>query len=242
MRLVRKWRGAFYFRKMKQFFYKPLRLMLRSVLMLFSGIILYAITAFILSCIPYNTDFKSPEEGIDIYILSNGVHTDLVLPGKNKYKDWTLLIKAENTLSKDSNISFIAFGWGDKGFYLETPTWSDLKCSTAFKAMFAMNTCAMHVCNYKSLTENKRCKKICISEENYKRLVTYISSSFLRNNAGDYRCISGSHYNEYDAFYEAKGSYSLLNTCNTWANEGLKVSGIRSCIWTPLDKGIFLHY
>jgi uncharacterized protein (TIGR02117 family) len=216
---------------MKQFFYKPLRLILRSLLVLISGIILYAAVALISSCIPYNTDFRSPAEGIDIYILSNGVHTDLVLPAKTKYVDWTQLIKTCNTQSKDSSISFLAFGWGDKGFYLETPTWNDLKCSTALKAMFALGTSAMHVSNYKSITENQYCKKIRINEENYKRLITYISSSFLRNGSGDFLHISNSHYNTYDAFYEAKGSYSLLKTCNTWANEGLKVSGIRSCLW-----------
>lgn len=217
-------------------------MIVRSLLVFISGIILYVVVALILSCIPYNTDFRSPEEGVDIYILSNGVHTDLVVPAKSKYMDWTRFIKAENTRSKDSSISYMAFGWGDKGFYLETPEWSDLKCSTALKAMFALGTSAMHVCNYRSLQENEYCRKIRITEENYKKLVTYIASSFLRNNKEDFICISGRYYAAHDAFYEAKGSYSLLKTCNTWANEGLKESGIRASIWTPLDKGIFFHY
>ena len=51
---------------------------------------------------------------------------------------------AENTKSKDSTAEYLAFGWGDKGFYLDTPEWSDLKASTAFKAAFALGNSAMH--------------------------------------------------------------------------------------------------
>lgn len=28
-----------------------------------------------------------------------------------------------------------------------------------------------------------------------------------------------------DAFYDAKGKYSFFETCNTWANDGLKEAG-----------------
>jgi uncharacterized protein (TIGR02117 family) len=227
---------------MKKIIYTSFRILLQVLLILISVILHYTLVAIILSAIPYNADFKSPAEGIDIYILSNGVHTDIVVPAKNKYMDWTQFVKTDNTLAKDSNISFTAFGWGDKGFYLETPSWNDLKLSTAIKAMFALSTSAMHVCNYKSLTKNKNCKKIRISKESYKKLVAYILSSFYKDGTGNSICIQDHHYNTYDAFYEARGNYSLLKTCNTWVNKGLKVSGIRSCVWTPVDKGIFLHY
>ncbi len=45
-----------------------------------------------------------------------------------------------------------------------------------------------------------------------------------------------------DAFYEAKGSYSFMKTCNTWANSALKSAGQKAALWTPSDKGIFRHY
>ena len=69
-------------------------------------------------------------------------------------------------------------GWGDKGFYLDTPSWADLKFSTAFKAVFGINTAAIHATYYKELKENELCKKIEISKEQYKDLVAYIQKSF----------------------------------------------------------------
>ena len=227
---------------MKRFFYKAFKFM-GSILLVFIGfIILYLLVGITLSAIPCNRNFKAETSGVEIYILSNGVHTDLVLPAKNTYKDWTREIKADNTLLKDTAMNFIAFGWGDKGFYLETPSWADLKFSTAFKAAFAMGGSAMHVTNYKTMQENKACKKIILSKEAYAKMVVFIEKSFSRGNTGDLLFIKNHAYGDHDAFYEANGNYSLFYTCNTWANEGLKHAGIKTCIWTPFDKGIFFHF
>ena len=63
-------------------------------------------------------------------ILTNGVHTDLVVPIKSAEIDWSKEIPIENTNSKSTNFNYLSIGWGDKGFYLDTPTWADLKFST----------------------------------------------------------------------------------------------------------------
>lgn len=226
---------------MKRIFYKIFRLIVHTIAGIVGFIVLYLIIAIVLSSIPSNGNFEPQPDGIEIYILTNGVHTDLVLPVKNEYMDWTKEIKFENTVSKDTNVNFVAFGWGDKGFYLETPNWADLKFSTAFKAISAISTSAMHVTNYRSLKETKTCKKLKISKDNYEKLVRYVITSFYKSEDGNFLCIRNHNYSRNDCFYEAKGSYSLFYTCNTWANEGLKYSGIKSCIWTPFDKGIFFH-
>lgn len=75
-------------------------------------------------------------------------------------------------------MNFIAFGWGDKGFYLDTPEWSDLKASTALKAAFGVSSSAIHTTFFKQLKEGEDCKRILISKENYQKLVAYISDSF----------------------------------------------------------------
>ena len=49
-------------------------------------------------------------------------------------------------------------------------------------------------------------------------------------------------YGKNDAFYDAKESYNFTQTCNTWANNGLKTAGQKAALWTPSDFGIFYHY
>lgn len=214
----------------------------KIVLGFIAFIILYAIAAYTLPKIGVAKEAGTSPD-VTIYIHTNGVHTDVVLPVSNELYDWRKDIKFENTISKDTAAKYIAFGWGDKGFYLNTPTWAQLKFSVAFRAAFALSTSAMHATFYKSMQEGADCKKILISKEQYSRLIKYIRSSFktdFGNNVINIK--TKANYNNYDAFYEAKGKYNLFYTCNTWANNALKACGQKACLWTPFDKGIFNQY
>jgi len=202
----------------------------------------YLLSAYFLSRIEVGKEAVSSKD-VSIYILTNGVHTDLVLPVKNEIIDWSTDIKYKNTPSQDSLVNFLAMGWGDKGFYLETPTWADLKASTAFKAAFSLSTSAIHATFHKEMKEGDDCKKIELSREQYTRLVKYIKASFKTDPSGKAINIeTTANYNQNDAFYEANGSYNLFHTCNTWANNGLKSCGQKASFWTPFDTGIFYHY
>ncbi len=105
----------------------------------------YVLAALVLSIIPINPNFKSfPNDsaGIDIYVRSNGVHTDIVLPLSDEVR---ALIPQADLHNGDGQLKYVSFGWGDKGFYLDAPTWADLKVSTAFVATFGLGSTAMHV-------------------------------------------------------------------------------------------------
>ena len=137
---------------------------------------------------------------------------------------------------------YIAFGWGDKGFYLDTPTWADLKFSTAFVAAFWLGTSAMHTTYLHSVAAGPDTVPLYLSQAEYARLVAYIQDSFRYDSAGRVQHIRGHSYGRDDAFYEARRVYSFLYTCNTWTNNALKASGQRACLWTPSDKGILYQY
>lgn len=205
-------------------------------------LVLYISLAFIFSKITVNSEPDTAEKPIAIYIKTNGVHTDIVVPVNNSIKDWRDQIQFEHTKSKDTTYQFIGFGWGDKGFYLNTPQWSDLKVSTAVNAAFYFGTSAMHATFYKNLNENKSCIKVDISAENYKKLTAYIENSFQQNASGNPILINAPTYGNHDSFYEANGKYSLFYTCNSWANQALKAANQKAAFWTLTDSGIFCHY
>ncbi len=206
-------------------------------------ILLYAIVAFGLSRITVDKESNTKEE-VAIYIITNGIHTDIVLPVKHLLIDWTKDVRYDHIMSADTTAyKYLAMGWGDKGFYLDTPEWSDLKASVAFKAATGLSTTAIHTTYYTSMLESDTCKKIMISNNQYKRLVSYIQNSFQKDENGRFMHIeTNANYGPHDAFYEATGTYSLFKTCNTWANSGLKASGQKACLWTAFDTGIFLKY
>ena len=101
----------------------------------------------------------------------------------------------------------------------------------------------MHTTFYHKIVENKRCIKIAISYWQYEKMIAFIQDSFVKNTQNQFIVIkTNANYGTNDAFYEAKGNYSLFKTCNTWANDGLKSAGLKHALWTPTDYGIFTHY
>jgi uncharacterized protein (TIGR02117 family) len=142
----------------------------------------------------------------------------------------------------DRDSAYVGFGWGDKEFYLTTPTWADLTLSTAFKALFLKSESALHVSFYPYLSGYNGMKKLRISPVQYQAMVRFISSSFKRNEDGRTIRIQCPGFGDPDCYYEAMRSYSLFYTCNTWANQAFKKSGLRACVWTPFDKGLLFQY
>jgi uncharacterized protein (TIGR02117 family) len=221
---------------------KIFKVLLKGILGLIAFITLYLFSAYCLSRITLDKEANTKEE-VPIYILTNGVHTDLVVPVTNEIYDWSQQVKFENTRAKNKAYRYLAMGWGDKGFYLETPEWKDLKASVAFKAAFALSTTAIHATYYETMKVGENCREIHISREQYQRLVNYISHSFQKDKDGRFmHIVTNAVYGMNDAFYEANGSYSMLHTCNSWANNGLKASGQKCCFWTAFDTGIFEKY
>lgn len=209
------------------------RLLLATVFFVLS----FLLCAWLLPKFRVNSSFKETAGGVEIFVKSNGVHTDIVVPAAHQLKNWRASFP-ENNFGADSSFQYLAFGWGDKGFYLYTPTWADLKFSTAFKAAFFMGTTAMHVSYYRdSPKESESCRRIQISEEEYKKLVAYIHSSF-QVKGKDYMAIDHPGYGRHDLFYEANGTYSFLKTCNCWTGSALKKAGVKIGIWTPLQSGV----
>lgn len=222
---------------------KLFRQLLILVGFLLAVILLYVILALLLPLIPINAKKTTDPKVVELYILTNGVHTDLVLPVRTSQIDWSQKLPFKNTKGQKTDFRYIAFGWGDKGFYLDTPTWSQLKFSTAFKAAFWLSDSAMHCTYYKQMKEGNDCKKMMLTEQQYQDLIQFIDSRFDKDAAGHYILVpTNAVYGDDDAFYDAKGSYNFTYTCNTWANDGLKVAGQKAALWTATDFGIFRHY
>nr|WP_288834976.1 TIGR02117 family protein [uncultured Flavobacterium sp.] len=218
------------------------KILLKLVLFLLGLILLYVIVAYLLSKITIEKEADTKPE-VKIFILTNGVHTDIVMPTISEQMDWSQQIQFKNTQAADSTYNYIAMGWGDKGFYLETPEWSDLKASVALKAVSGLSTTAIHATYYKQMKLGNDCKSMRISKEQYQRLITYITNSFQKDASGNFiPIITDANYGKTDAFYEANGSYSIFKTCNSWTNSALKACGQKCCLWTATDSGIFSKY
>ena len=160
------------------------------------AVAIYWGTAKVLSRIPVAAVPTTEPATIPFFIRSNGVHTDLVVPIKSSFIDWSQQLPISNTQAHDTTYHYVGIGWGDKGFYLGTPTWAELKPSTALRAGFWMSTSLMHTTYYREadLQPGPLCVPLHLTPTQYKQLIAYIERSFQRDAAGNFNWVPGHSY------------------------------------------------
>ena len=168
-----------------------------------------------------------------IFVTTNGIHLDLIIP-ISSLPD-TFLQK----LQPQADTRYIAFGWGDKGFFIQTPTWDDLTLSTAVNALFLKSPSVMHVTYYANAYQGWKSTELCPAQ--LTSLLGFIHDSFQQTAEQQFEIVPAAGYTHRDSFYEAVGSYNCIYTCNVWVNQALKRAHVPTSIWSPLDGAVLRH-
>lgn len=188
------------------------------------------------SLIPGNADWQEPDTGITIYVHDNGVHTGLVLPRSNLIANWSDLVRPEQLTDPRYASDHLLFGWGDRTFYLETPTWGDLRPSTAFAALFGSEKSLVHVDHIATPQTANDLRAIRVTPDQYRQIASTIRAQFALDDAARSQPVTG--YGRADVFYEAHGRYNAFKTCNEWVGSILRGAGVRVGVWTPFNFGV----
>jgi uncharacterized protein (TIGR02117 family) len=201
--------------------------------------LLYFAAALFLGLVPANVSFRQPAEGITIYVRSNGVHTDIVMPKFNAEMDWRPY--ADPAHLRDprwGQADHVAIGYGNREFYLNTPTWADLSLGTAFRAMLGGGTTLLHVEHIDRPRTEAMQRPIRLAPDQYRRLVGFIRERFKLGPDGRPIPVPDGGYGSYDAFYEANGGFSAILNCNEWTGRALRTAGVRMGLWTPMEQSV----
>lgn len=183
------------------------------------------------------------DDQVRIFVRSNSIHTDFVLPTVEPSTgvDWRQLFPPSDFVVPPGDAEYVAFGWGNRQFYTETPTWAEFKVSTACCALFYPSETVLHVEYLDYAQPGSDVREVLISGDQYERLVKFVESSVGElDDDGSATIASPFTYGRADRFYVASGRYHLFNTCNQWTGRGLKRAGVRTGIWTPLKPQVLL--
>jgi len=202
--------------------------------------LLYFLAALILGVIPANVAFHQPAEGgVVIYIRSNGIHTDIVMPKVNADADWRPYANPEDLHDpRWGAADHVAIGYGARDFYLNTPTWADLTVRNAVFAAFGNGETLLHVEHDNRPRPDEWQRPLKVTPQQYRRLVDYIRHRFRLDADGRTIPLRGRGYSDWDMFYEANGGYSFILTCNEYQVDALRQAGVRTGLWTPLNQSI----
>jgi uncharacterized protein (TIGR02117 family) len=196
---------------------------------------LYFAAALIGSLIPVNGDWQPSQQGYTIYLHNNGIHTSIIVPSVQDRTDLGRFFPATHLPGNPEPAHYLMFGWGDRDFYLNTPTWGDISPRIAASALVGSGESLLHVDHLDRLPAGVR--EIRVEHEAYQAIIGQIVQS-----AGpEPQPIKG--YGADDAFYRAQGrDYSILYTCNNWVSDILEKAGIKTGVWTPMAGGVMRWY
>ncbi len=199
-------------------------------------VMLYLTAALFGSIFPANQLWQSPDDGIELFIETNGLHTGIIMPIQSDVYDWSELVRPEHLSEPSDYGSHILVGWGHEGVYRNTEHWQDLRFQDAASAIFGSSDVLLHVyhLNYPQAYPHYR-RSFKATEAEYRSIIETIKLRFVRDETG--HSIPSPGYGKYDLFYKSRGHYNAFYTCNSWTSDVLRQAGIRTGIWTPFQGG-----
>lgn len=187
-----------------------------------------------------NRDWREPDDGVTIYVETNGFHTGFILPAQTEGIDWHGLFPptdvSDTRYHATGVTDHVAISWGERDFYLGTPQWHDLDPATLIRAAIGSDATLIHVYHMRRPAEGRYARRLVISHDAYRRLSTRLMDSLAVPDSGPLKPVAG--YRGDDVFYPGSGRYSLINSCNVWTGDHLRAIGVRIGAWTPAEHHV----
>lgn len=172
---------------------KIIKKILKWLLFILAIPVIYLIVSILLSYITVSRDDRDSIKNITIYLSTNGVHLDIIIP---KTDNDSLITSGLDLQSKDQ---FIAYGWGDENFYINTPTWGDLTAKNACSALFLDSSTLMHVTRH--AYKREEWVAIQLDDQELFKLNSYLRDSFKKDDGGRIMKLDQEGYTSRDDFY-----------------------------------------
>lgn len=168
-----------------------------------------------------------------ILVLSNPIHTDIAVPLNDETRAAFAFLGKAGIPMASADAEWLIFGWGGRAFYLETPSWADLKPMPVLRAL-TLDRSVLHVDLAAHISEqHPDVRGFDVGSGEFTALLGFIANSFERR-GGEISPIADAGYGASDRFFEAKGYFNALFGCNTWTASALRTGGIRTGLWNPL--------
>lgn len=188
----------------------------------------YALAGLAGGAIPANAGARQPADGIRIYVEDNGIHTGIVVPKHAAGIGFDDLVRPGDIADpRYAAHGWLSVGWGDRSFYIGTPTWGDLKPATVAAAAIGSDATVLHVGHLADPAGQPGVYAIMLTPDQYRALAAHIRATFAD------RPTPVHGYGASDAFYVARGRYSAVTTCNAWTGAALRAAGVEMGAWTP---------
>jgi uncharacterized protein (TIGR02117 family) len=176
-----------------------------------------------------------------IYISNvNQLHAELIVPVTTADFDWQSHLNLTQLGSKANRYRYLSFGWGDRQFFMN----GSFDLTSIFDALFLPGPSTIHVWGHvdepSQLSAQFEVKQVWLSRTEYLKLIQFVNAGFRRTSQGSVQYIRPGLYPD-SGFYEAVGSYSILQTCNAWTAKALQQADVNTPTWSALAPSVMYH-
>lgn len=173
--------------------------------------------AILLSLLLIPVEKANCADTLEVFVIQQEYHTGISL----KAADVNLSVWSECAEFKSS--TWVDVGWGERKYY-QSPDSNPL---LAVKAIAMPNPSVMRIEGYSKhpniYLSGCPSMRILLTREQFDRLCAVFHNAYARDRNGNIVETSG---NAQYKFYSAKGSYHLMNTCNTWVARAFRKAGL----------------
>ena len=217
-----------------------MRRVARAALAALTVPLLYALAAVVLGLVPVNAGFRPDPGGVPVFLRSNGTHVDIVVPTRTHQWDFAGEFGPADFPRLAQALPWVAFGWGDRDFLLQTPTWADVRPGVALRAVSGLGEGALHV-EYVDDPRDFDVVGTRLSPAQDHVLVAGLRAEFGRDARGQAQRIDHPGYGVSDAFFTGTGRYLPWMTCNEWVRRLIARAGVRTAAWAPFEPALLWH-
>ncbi len=155
-----------------------------------------------------------------VFVLSNGWHTAIIVAVTDVAQTGLVPERADFPAAR-----YLEFGWGDREYY---PA-EEKTIGMTLGAAFISTPAVMHVAGLASAPRSaggsREMVTLELEDAGFTAMMAAIDETFDRPDGERAATLTQGLYPD-SWFYEAHGSFHLLNTCNTWVAGMLSAGGV----------------
>jgi hypothetical protein len=115
------------------------------------------------------------------------MHTNLIVPVRTAVFDWSKHLDLDSVGGRSAkDYRYLQFGWGDRIFYMETPSWFQMSIPSAIRALLLQNPSAIFVKGHPTVPHypGESLKCVSLGNNDYLALMKFIESTFQQDHQG----------------------------------------------------------
>lgn len=172
------------------------------------------------------------EPRVEIFVVSHGYHSGLVLPRETiaEAARQRSHLALGAVAQRFSGYGLLEIGWGDESFYRHVPDVASLTFGLAMRALFRLgNPSVVHVVGLpgppREVFPRADIVRVELSSRGFARMLDALEASFGKEGASPPEPLGSGLYGP-SLFYRGVEAFHVFNVCNHWVARLLAAAGL----------------